>query len=174
MAVELWEDLTDSLLDLLRGQGLDCALIATETRDRALTSIPLFVEPFLAAVPPGHRLASSETVDEADFAADVLVLSEGHCLAAQALNACGRQELPRQSFRAASLETLVNLVAAGHGTTLIPGLAAVALGGRNVVLRPLAGGTSRTIRLVSRTTFPRPQALRALEKVVRQVMSSYQ
>ena len=95
MAVELWEDLTGSLLERLRSQLLDCALIATETQERALTSIPLFVEPFLAALPEGHRLARQSVVKEVELGPDLLVLSDGHCLAVQTLSACGGKRSPQ-------------------------------------------------------------------------------
>ena len=75
-------------------------------------------------------------------------------------------------MQAATLETLVNLVAAGYGATLIPALAADSLGQRGIALRPLAGGSVRTIRLASRPGFPRPQALRALEKVIRKEVNA--
>jgi len=171
MTIELWEDLTHPLLDLLRNHRLDAAIIATDLPDRDLTAIALFVDPFLAALPPSHRLASAERIREADLARDILVLADGHCLAMQTLNACGRKSAHRGFFQAASLDTLANLVAAGYGTTLIPAVAAAALSTRNVVLRPLAGAASRTIRLASRPTFPRPQALRALEGVIRKAMA---
>jgi LysR family hydrogen peroxide-inducible transcriptional activator len=70
-------------------------------------------------------------------------------------------------MQAATLETLVNLVAAGYGATLVPALAVEALSHLEIVLLPLAGNSYRTIRLASRPGFPRPQALRALEKVIR-------
>jgi LysR family transcriptional regulator, hydrogen peroxide-inducible genes activator len=70
-------------------------------------------------------------------------------------------------MQAATLETLVNLVAAGYGATLIPALAVGALSHLEIVLLPLAGNSTRTIRLASRPGFPRPQALRVLEKVIR-------
>jgi LysR family hydrogen peroxide-inducible transcriptional activator len=73
-------------------------------------------------------------------------------------------------MRAANLETLVNLVATGYGATLIPALAADSLGQRGITLRPLTGGTSRTIRLASRPGFPRPQALRVIEKAIRKAV----
>jgi LysR family hydrogen peroxide-inducible transcriptional activator len=73
-------------------------------------------------------------------------------------------------MQAATLETLVNLVAAGYGTTLIPALAAPGVAGRGVELRPLRQGSSRLIRMASRPGFPRPQALRAIEKVVRRAV----
>ncbi len=172
MAIELWEDMTHHLLEMLRDQRLDAALIATEIEERDLTAIPLFVEPFLAVLPRTHRLAQAANVGEADLAGDLLVLADGHCLAMQSLSACGRQKRDRASFQAASLDTLVNLVAAGYGTTLIPELAAPVLGRGEVVLRPLAGGASRTIRLASRPSFPRPQALKAVERIIRRVMSN--
>jgi LysR family hydrogen peroxide-inducible transcriptional activator len=174
MTIELWEDLTNSLLTLLRSQQLDAALIATEVTGHDLTVVPLFVEPFLAALPVTHRLAAKKKVNVKDLADDLLVLADGHCLADQALALCGRDAATRRPFQAASLDTLVNLVAAGYGTTLIPGLAAGLFSGRNVVLRPLTGKISRTIRLASRRSFPRPQVLRALEKVIRRAMATFE
>jgi LysR family hydrogen peroxide-inducible transcriptional activator len=174
MVVELWEDLTSSLLELLRGQRLDAALIATEHPEEDLTAIPLFVEPFLAALPPAHRLARAKAVSEADLGPDLLVLADGHCLAMQALRACGRTRTPQGAFRAASLETLLSLVEAGHGVTLVPELAVESLRGRKVVFRPVTEAPSRTIRLVSRPGFPRPAALQAAANVIRETMSGHQ
>ena len=75
-------------------------------------------------------------------------------------------------MQAATLETLVNLVAAGYGATLLPALAANSFRRREILMRPLAGQSSRTIRLASRPGFPRPQALRALEKIIRKSVTS--
>ncbi|MEZ5399375.1 MAG: LysR substrate-binding domain-containing protein [Bryobacteraceae bacterium] len=168
LRIELWEDITTNLLDRLRTQKLDAALIATEVDEHGLTALALFNEPFLAALPPGHRLAHDRPVREADLATDLLVLADGHCLAGQARAVCeGRASNPRQAdLRASSLETLVNLVAAGYGATLIPQLAAANLTGRGVILRPLAGRSFRTIRLASRATFPRPKALQAVARTI--------
>jgi LysR family hydrogen peroxide-inducible transcriptional activator len=171
LTIELWEDITVSLLERLRSQRLDAALLATEIPESDLTTVALFDEPFLAALPAGHRLASRKSIDVADIADDLLVLADGHCLAGQAREACGRSRrssdaLPQRALQAASLETLANLVAAGYGTTLAPRLAAPSMERRGVVLRPLIGKASRTIRLASRPTFPRPKALQALVKVI--------
>jgi LysR family hydrogen peroxide-inducible transcriptional activator len=178
--IELWEDQTRSLIEGLRNHRLDAALLATETDAPEITEIVLFDEPLLAALPPRHRLARVPLIDERSLTKELLVLADGHCLANQALAACGpkhglghshpRTEL-QGSMQAATLETLVNLVAAGYGATLIPALASGSLARRGIALRPLAGGTSRTIRLASRPGFPRPQALRALEKVIRKAVS---
>lgn len=177
MVIELWEDQTRSLIEALRAHRLDAALLATPADAPEITEITLFDEPLLAALPTHHRLAGEEAVAEEALAGELLVLAEGHCLANQALAACGEKHRPPRnrlqgSMQAASLETLVNLVAAGYGATLIPALAADSLALRDIVLRPLAGNTSRTIRLASRPGFPRPQALRALEKVIRKAVQS--
>jgi LysR family hydrogen peroxide-inducible transcriptional activator len=175
MVIELWEDLTGPLLRLLSTQRLDAAIIATPLRQGTeLTSVPLYVEPFLAALPEKHRYANRKKVSANDLADDLIVLAEGHCLADQALTVCGKQRSRLSRFQASSLDTLVNLVAAGYGTTLIPGLAADPFRGRNISLRPLSDRVSRTIRLASRVSFPRPQALRALEKVIREALPAYQ
>src|SRR5579862_110199 len=168
LTIELWEDVTISLLERLRSQRLDAALLATEIPESDLTTVVLFDEPFLAALPAGHRLASRKKINVADLADDLLVLADGHCLAGQARDACGRrgESLPQRALQAASLETLANLVAAGYGTTLAPQLAASSMERRGVVLRPLIGKPSRTIRLASRPTFPRPKALQALVRVI--------
>ncbi len=176
LTIELWEDQTRLLIEGLRNHKLDAALLATAAESPEITELPLFEEPLEAALPPQHRLAKEKTVREAALADDLLVLSEGHCLANQALSACGTKQGVRArvqgSMQAATLETLVNLVAAGYGTTLIPSLAVDSLRERGIVLRPLAGNPTRTIRLVSRPGFPRPQALRALERVIREAVAS--
>lgn len=176
LAIELWEDQTRALIDGLRAHRLDAALLATEAEAPEISEIALFDEPLLAALPPDHRLARQKTVTEEALADDLLVLADGHCLAVHALAACGAKRSSAASglqstMQAATLETLVNLVAAGYGTTLIPSLAADSLGRHGIALRSIAGHTSRTIRLSSRPGFPRPQALRALEKVIRRAVS---
>jgi LysR family transcriptional regulator, hydrogen peroxide-inducible genes activator len=173
MSIELWEDLTSPLLNLLSTQRLDAALIATELPAMDLIALPLFTEPFLAALPEGHPLADRTRISATELADDLLVLADGHCLADQVLAACGKRRARLGPFQASSLDTLVNLVAAGYGTTLIPGLAAGLFRGRNIVLRPLKERIARTVRLASRARFPRPQALRALGKVIRQTVSVY-
>ncbi len=176
LTIELWEDQTRALIDALRNHRLDAVLLATDTEAPEITEIALFDEPLLAALPLAHRLAAAEAVSEESLTEELLVLAEGHCLANQALAACGSKHGPRSGFQgsmqAATLETLVNLVAAGYGATLIPALAADSLGQRGITLRPLTGHTTRTIRLASRPGFPRPQALRALEKVVRNAVGT--
>lgn len=172
LTIELWEDQTRSLIEALRNHRLDAALLATAPDAPEITELALFDEPLLAALPLEHPLAARKKVSEEMLADELLVLADGHCLSNQALSVCGAKRAAptgalQSAMHAATLETLVNLVAAGYGTTLIPALAAPSLGQRGIAVRPLIGHSSRTIRLVSRPGFPRAQALRALEKVIR-------
>jgi LysR family hydrogen peroxide-inducible transcriptional activator len=166
LEVEPWEDQTASLLRRLRAHELDAAVLATEVGEPDLAGRALFAEPFLAALPPEHPLAGRAEVAEAELAPDVLVLADGHCLRDQALAACGGIGALAGTLRATSLATLLNMVAAGYGTTLIPALAAGAAQDAGIVLRPLAARTGRTVRLVWRARSPRQAALVAVGEVI--------
>jgi LysR family hydrogen peroxide-inducible transcriptional activator len=173
MELEPWEDQTAALLERLRAHELDAALLATEVRGPDLASRALFDEPFLAALPPEHPLAARATVAEEELAPDILVLADGHCLRDQALAACGRSGALGGTLRAASLSTLLNMVAAGYGTTLIPGLAAGAAEDAGIVLRPLAAQAGRTVRIAWRARFPRRAAVEAVGEVIASRLSGF-
>ncbi len=120
----LVEEKTDVLLAQLREGEIDAAVLALPIGDEQLHVEPLFTEDFVLAVPAGHELADRERVSsEVLVGADVLLLTDGHCLRDQALEVCalvGATE--RRGFRATSLETLRQMVAAGVGVTLLPKL----------------------------------------------------
>jgi LysR family hydrogen peroxide-inducible transcriptional activator len=110
----------------LREGQLDVGILALPLHDDQLHAEPLFDEDFVLAVPREHRLASTTgPVDTSVLDGEhVLLLEEGHCLREQALAVCqlaGADE--RTGFRATSLETLRQMVAAGVGITLLPELA---------------------------------------------------
>lgn len=122
----LVEEKTDQVLARLRDGRLDAGLLALPLHDDQLHAEPLFEEPFVLAVPEGHPLARREKPLDLHDLDDqhLLLLEEGHCLRDQALDVCraaGASE--RDGFRATSLETLRQMVAAGVGITLLPTLA---------------------------------------------------
>ena len=166
LEVEPWEDQTTALLERLRAHDLDAVLLGTRVDGTDLASLKLFAEPFLAALPPEHPLAARAVVAEADLARDILVLADGHCLRDQTLAACGDSGALGGALRASSLPTLLNMVAAGYGTTLIPGLAAGAAQDAGIVLRPLAARAGRTVRIAWRAHFPRRAAVEAVGRVI--------
>ena len=121
----LFEYQTAPLLQRLRGGELDVGVIALPAPEPGFESLPLYDEPFLLAVPQQHRLAARRQVQVSDLGDEpLLLLDEGHCLRDQALAVCARSRAhEKQDFRATSLETLRQMVAAGAGVTLLPALA---------------------------------------------------
>jgi LysR family hydrogen peroxide-inducible transcriptional activator len=113
------------VLAQLREGRLDAAILALPVHDDQLHVEPLFEEPFLLAVPDTHPLARRKTLKLDDLADEsLLLLEDGHCLRDQALEVCqlaGAGE--KAGFRATSLETLRQMVAANVGVTLLPLLA---------------------------------------------------
>ena len=121
----LVEEKTEALLGMLREGRLDAAVLALPLHEDWLECEFLFEEPFMLAVPGAHPLAQRHGLRLADLAdQNLLLLEDGHCLREQALEVCtlsGAGE--KEGFRATSLETLRQMVAAGVGITLLPMLA---------------------------------------------------
>lgn len=167
----LTEESTGHLLERLRRHELDAALVATPTKDRKLAERVLFDEPFWLALPRQHPLYHQETIGRRDLdRLEWLLLAEGHCLAEQTMEVCRMSERSRAGvladLRAASLDTLLQLVAAGMGATLVPALALRSVGA-GVVARPLElPDAYRRVRLVWRANFPRAEAIAAIAEAV--------
>jgi LysR family hydrogen peroxide-inducible transcriptional activator len=121
----LVEEKTEILLTQLREGRLDAAILALPLHEDWLQIERLFEEPFLLAVPNGHALAKHDNLKLAELSREhLLLLEDGHCMRDQALAVCamaGASE--KDGFRATSLETLRQMVAAGVGITLLPLLA---------------------------------------------------
>lgn len=121
----LVEEKSDVLLQRLREGQLDAALLALPVDQDQLHVELLFEEPFVLAAPKHHRLAKRSHLTLAELNDQkLLLLEDGHCLREQALEVCrlaGANE--KSEFRATSLETLRQMVAAGVGMTLLPLLA---------------------------------------------------
>ena len=184
LSLYLREDLTANLIERLRGGSLDAILLALPIHTDGLELIELFQEPFVMALPKGSPLAGQSEVMETDLmGVPLLLLEDGHCLRDQALAVCGLPQ-PRgaEDFRASSLETLRQMVAAGVGCTLLPALAAddavgvgreklasTKLAGKDLIeLRPFAAPAPyRTIGLAARRGFPRMEMVRAFAALIK-------
>jgi LysR family hydrogen peroxide-inducible transcriptional activator len=170
---------TGTLVSSLTGREIDIALLALPVPTGALRVRPLFVEPFWFAGPRDHPLADRESIAETDLAGEpVLLLAEGHCFRDQALDVCRRTGtdpggLP--DVTATSIETLMQLVRNGTGTTLVPALSVPALSvpargdaTHDVTLRPVRGErTRRRIALVHRAADWRDRAFARLAGTLR-------
>jgi LysR family hydrogen peroxide-inducible transcriptional activator len=158
----LHEDQTARLVQQLLAGELELLLLALPVEGAGIDVLPLFDEPFWLAAPAGHRLAQSRerAVRESELTGEpVLLLEDGHCLRDQALAVCrhaGAREA--EQVRAASLTTLVQMVANGLGVTLVPesALPVETRGARDLVVRPFrAPAPGRRIGLAWRRGSPR-------------------
>ena len=119
----LYEYQTEPMLERLHNGDIDVGILALPVHDDRLRHrASCTQEPFVLAVPESHRLAARAQVRIDDLESETLLLLEdGHCLRDQALAVCARSGVQeKQDFRATSIETLRQMVAAGAGVTLLP------------------------------------------------------
>lgn len=164
------ETLTSRLVQELQDGRLDAAIVALPVSVPSLTEVPVFSERFVFVRPeaaagqpaPGGR-------DLADMR--VLLLEEGHCFRDQALAFCNRPaSVPRTGLDGSSLATLVQMVGAGIGVTVIPQMA-VRVETRSAAVDwvPFAGPQpKRTVGMIWRKASPLTRHQAAFAQLVRQ------
>src|SRR3954469_3072579 len=141
--LQLKEDLTERLLaDLLAGE-LDVALMAMPVRDERLHAEKLFTEPLVVALPPKHRLAAKTEVRLGDVMDEpFILLDDMHCFGDQVLSLCRRGGVePKVVCRGEQIVTLLAMVAAGQGVSVVPEMAATGDGSAGRIYRPLGKPT---------------------------------
>jgi LysR family hydrogen peroxide-inducible transcriptional activator len=167
----LYEYQTEVLLQRLRDGELDLGILALGHETEDFEKRVLFDEPFTVALPATHPLAKKASLKIEDLSGETLLLLEdGHCLRDQALDVCSRIDVREaQDFRATSLETLRQMVAAGLGITLLPELSTEGPFAqvRNLAVRPFAKPVPRrTIGAVWRKSSTRIPAVAAVCDVI--------
>jgi len=168
----LQEDQTDRIVQRLHSGELDLLLLALDVDLRGAAELPLFSDPFVLACPSGHPLASRDVLAESDLDGEsVLLLEEGHCLRDHALPICKSAGMTEYAdFRATSLGTLLQMVGAGIGVTLVPEMAIAGETNCNpgVAFRPFdEGGPSRSIGVAWRKSSAREDEFKALAETIR-------
>src|SRR5215475_14052213 len=166
--IHVREALTARLLEELAEGRLDTAIVALPVSEPSLTEVALFAENFLL-VRPGEDAGKPVPGIENLRDMRLLLLEEGHCFRDQALAFCNMQSSPpRETLDASSLSTLVQMVSAGIGVTLIPEMAvAVETQSASVAVSRLKNPQpSRTVGMVWRRTSPLARQLQQISEVV--------
>lgn len=173
LTIYLREEQTAPLLARLENGELDAALIALPYDTGDLRTEVVFDDDFLFACHRNHALAGRAEVSAAALAgAELLLLEEGHCLRGHTLEVCQvGDERARAQFEASSLHTLVQMVAADIGVTLIPRLAVDAqiTRGTEISLARLGMPAFRQIALAWRQTSLRFEDYRMLANALREL-----
>src|ERR1700677_65254 len=166
--IHVRETLTQKLIQELAENRLDAAIVALPVSEPSFVEIALFAEDFVLVRPAedeGKPAPDIETLREMRL----LLLEEGHCFRDQALSFCNMHSGPRELLDASSLSTLVQMVGAGIGVTLIPERA-VAVETRSAsvsIARFESEKPSRTIGMIWRKTSPLAKQLLQISEVVR-------
>jgi LysR family transcriptional regulator, hydrogen peroxide-inducible genes activator len=168
--IHIRETVTPKLIQELTEGRLDTAIVALPVSEPSFAEVALFNEDFVLVRPVGD---AGKPVPNVEMLSEMrlLLLEEGHCFRDQALSFCNRHAaLPRELLDCSSLSTLVQMVSAGIGVTLIPEMA-VAVETRSAsvsVARFRNPKPSRTIGMIWRKTSPLDKQLAQISEVVRQ------
>ncbi|APO77760.1 transcriptional regulator OxyR (plasmid) [Rhizobium etli 8C-3] len=170
LEIHVRETLTSKLVHELAEGRLDTAIVALPVSEPSLTEVALFSENFVLVRPSedeGKPVPNREALREMRL----LLLEEGHCFRDQALSFCNlHSALPRELLDGSSLSTLVQMVSAGIGVTLIPEMA-VGVETRSAsvsVAHFESVQPSRTIGMIWRKTSPLAQQFLKVSEIVRQ------
>ncbi len=168
--IQVRETLTAKLVHDIAQGGLDMAIVALPVSEPSLTELKLFDEEFVLVRHPddeGKPVPEREALREMRL----LLLEEGHCFRDQALSFCNiGSARPREVMEGSSLSTLVQMVSAGIGVTLIPEMA-VSVETRSApvsITRFQTPQPSRTIGLVWRNSTPLAKQYLLVSEVIRQ------
>lgn len=167
--VRVRETLTSRLIEELADGRLDTAIVALPVSEPSFTEVPLFSENFVLVRPSadeGKPVPSTEMLREMRL----LLLEEGHCFRDQALAFCNMNySQPREILDGSSLSTLVQMVSAGIGVTLIPEIS-LAVETRSAPVSVARFGEpqpQRTIGMIWRKTNPLADQLIQFAEAVR-------
>ena len=176
LKVMLYEYQTQPLLDRLREGEIELGILALPVPHDGMETRELYDEAFTVAVPNQHALAKKSSIRLDDLTGEnLLLLEDGHCLRDQALDVCSKIDVKEnEDYRATSLETLRQMVAAGLGITLLPELATRGPFGsghglaNDLTAKPIP---SRTVGAVWRKSSARSEAISAVCDVIRSTMT---
>lgn len=168
--VEIRETVTNHLLDEVKEGRIDTAIVALPVSEPSLQEAELFTETFVLVRPAadGDRPPPDR---EALREMRLLLLEEGHCFRDQALSFCKiERSTTTRGLDATSLSTLVQMVGAGMGVTLIPEMA-VEIESRSApisITRFEPPEPTRTIGLIWRRTSPMAERMQPFAEAIAQ------
>lgn len=171
LAIVWSEDKTRTLVSQIEDARIDAAIVARDPRVSGLNFAPLGDDPFVLAAAAGHPLVKSASPASPALldGVTVLLLEDGHCLRDQALAFCGAAGAHEGGLSATGLSTLVQMVGAGAGVTLLPRMAVAVENrrGQLAIRRFKAPAPNRTLGLVWRKGSALARSLTAVAGVVR-------
>lgn len=125
-SITVVEDVTMHLLDRLRGGLVDMAIMALPARGHDLDCFPLLTERLFAILPKTHPLARKRTLLMKELRQEsFLLLRDDHCFRDTAIEVCKRARImmPQIVFESGQFSSIVAMVSAGLGISIVPEMA---------------------------------------------------
>lgn len=173
LKLKLFEETTSVLTENLKRAKFDLGLLALPIEDSGIAAQSFGREEFLLAVHAKHPLVARKFITVQDIAKEKLImLQEGHCFRDQALEFCSmRRDNDQLVFEGSSLVSVLNLVAAGEGVTLVPKMVQQGSIPRDVKFIPFKGHKpSRELGLIWRMSSPLGRAEKFLIDAIRRAI----
>ncbi len=142
------ENLTERLIKNLIGLEIEMAVMSLPIDDKLIRTEPLFDDPLVLALSPGHELAKLDDVTIEDLR-DIpfIALDEEHCLGEQINNFCYERQInPDIVCRTWNLSTIQHCVSFGSGVSLVPKMLVMTDVSNKCVYRPIKGQSPKTHR----------------------------
>ena len=180
MPVYLEENFTSELLERLKTGQLDLAIMADTIADTGFMTLELYSEEFVVAVPSHHPWVNRNYVNSSELKDQtMLLLGAGHCFRDQILGVCpdlmrfqAQASDVQRTVEGSSLQTICHMVAQGLGITVLPASAIPYLSGFSKSLKIIpfkAPVPTRRVLLVWRKSYPRMQAVEAVQAAVKKL-----
>lgn len=140
------EETTPLLIEGLRNLSIDVAILALPLRHKDLKLFPLRSEPLFAVLPRNHPRADAKSIAFRDLRGESFVmLRDGHCFRELSIAACAQARVkPKIAFESDQFNSVLGMVAAGVGVSLVPAMAV----DRNAGCRYVRLSDARAIRTV--------------------------
>lgn len=176
LQINIEELQTHQILDRLKSNSLDIAILVTPIEDAKIISTPLFYEPFLVYASEKNNLYQKSKVSQADLSAnDMWMLTEGHCFRDQTLAVCKSKKKSADDkknikFESGSIETLRRMVDQENGFTLIPYLASTELSNLKKIKEFTSPIPTREVSLVHSVFYKRDALKSSLIDVIQKCL----
>jgi LysR family transcriptional regulator, hydrogen peroxide-inducible genes activator len=119
------EETTPILVESLRNLAIDVAIMSLPLKHKEFEIFPLQTEPLFAVLPRDHKRAAAQSLSMKDLRGEPFVLlRDSHCFRDISVAACTRARVdPRIAFESGQFSSLLGMVAAGVGVSLVPEMA---------------------------------------------------
>ena len=175
--IKVIEETSSELVDKVRSGEIDTAILALPYPTEGLLNFEFWKEDFFWITHQDEMPHKKTEITAKDLSnANLMLLKDGHCLKDHALSACGFQGTNSHSLSATSLSTLIQLVIAKSGTTLIPEMALSQLIGADSPLSAIKlaeKGPHRSIAFIVRPNYVGTKNIETLMKVFTQSLKEH-